>query len=259
MTPKNFAPICAENSHQLKMAENAADDSSEDGLGFESIALSHDWRDLPVRKLRRQADEEYVRDCPEDETYEANRQRYLANRPAPTLSRQERAMQLFQSTPGYISTGAQLVTTGAQLAGQATCAVIATTTQTYAEEGASGVARTAFDASWAVAKHVSESIYDSAYETANAWYGNAGSETLPETARIQRRSSSGQNYTLPDLQAIRQGKQKQRPLRDIAIQEEDEDGDLGGEAWEEDEDLEDMSANARARKVWRSTPDEERF
>lgn len=62
---------------------------------------------------------------------------------------------------------------------------------------------------------------------------------------LQRKTRDGKTYSLPDLTEIREGVKQKKIFRDSSMDDE-----LGGEDWEEDEDLEKLSANARARKGW---------
>lgn len=108
---------------------------------FMIVNLDGRWEAVHMWKILLKEDEEYVRDSPEDVSYEVNRQRYLMSK-LPT-NKKERIVHFIPNAPSYL-------TSCTSLASQAADAAIASISDRYAEECAAGVARSAFSSGLSV-------------------------------------------------------------------------------------------------------------
>jgi hypothetical protein len=215
-TPSTAQPIRRSSFASHTSASTAVEE------GFESVLLDMDDRIAasPERRRQQREDEQYVRDAPEDPAYEANRQRYLDSKVP--VNKTERAMQLLQKTPGYL-------TQTAKTASETASSAITSMSQRYEHEGAVGVAKTALTSSMTAAKDLAGSFTESK---------SVPSATL-KSQHLVRKTREGQTYTLPSRQEIaEQGRRK--PLKDLSLRDEEEE-------WEPDEEMEEMSAQKRER------------
>jgi hypothetical protein len=231
MAPRDYA-FTDINLHpaERKPDGTTTSKSTKPQAEFTTVDLGDDGESLHVRTLSQREDDEFVRDCPDDVSYEENRQRYMAASFMPA-NQMEGAAYMLLNAPACAKTGAQITA-------RAASSMATSASECYAEKGVTGVAKSVVTSGLSVAGGVAASLSGAGSSMLGSWYGTRSSETQ----KLERQSSGGQRYTLPGKDDIQRGV-KDIPARDLAVVE-----DLGGEEWDLDDDVEEVHMNAKLRR-----------